>query len=181
MNTLKSASIVALACVLAACAGRGTATPDDADPTRVDSRDMTDTATGTTRGDGRGARIGGLEALEPDPADPVLSNMTIYFDFDRDNIRSEFIPTLDAHAAFLMENPRRRVRLEGHTDERGSREYNIGLGERRALSVRRYLLLQGVSADQLTTVSYGEERPAMLGSNEEAWARNRRVELVYRP
>jgi peptidoglycan-associated lipoprotein len=79
-----------------------------------------------------------------------------------------------------MENPRRRIRLEGHTDERGSREYNIGLGERRALSVRRYLLLQGVSSDQLTTVSYGEERPAVLGSNEQAWAQNRRVELVYR-
>ncbi|MCC5861975.1 MAG: peptidoglycan-associated lipoprotein Pal [Gammaproteobacteria bacterium] len=181
MNIWKTASVVALACVLAACAGRGTATPEDADTNRVGSRDMNGSATSATRGDGRGARIGDMEALEPDPADPVLSNMTIFFDFDRDNIRQEFIPTLDAHAAFLMENPRRRVRLEGHTDERGSREYNIGLGERRALSVRRYLLLQGVSADQLSTVSYGEERPAVLGSNEQAWSQNRRVELVYRP
>jgi len=72
------------------------------------------------------------------------------------------------------------VRLEGHTDERGSREYNIGLGERRAQAVRRALMLQGASANQLSTVSYGEERPAATGSDEESWRLNRRVELVYR-
>lgn len=180
MNMLKVLAVAVLAVAIAGCAGRGTTTADtDADATRVSARDAAGTG-GATRADGRDARFGGMEALEPDPADPVLSNMTIYFDFDRDVIRSEFTPILDAHARFLMENPRRRVRLEGHTDERGSREYNIGLGERRALSVRRYLLLQGVSADQVTTVSFGEERPAVLGSNEQAWAQNRRVELVYR-
>jgi len=75
--------------------------------------------------------------------------------------------------------PTARVRLEGHTDERGSREYNIGLGERRAQTVRRALLVQGVAEAQITTVSYGEERPAVEGSDEAAYAQNRRVELVY--
>ena len=84
-----------------------------------------------------------------------------------------------AHAAFLAKNPSQKVRLEGHADERGSREYNIGLGERRAQAVRRALMLQGVTENQITTVSYGEERPAVQGSDEAAYAKNRRVELVY--
>jgi peptidoglycan-associated lipoprotein len=84
-----------------------------------------------------------------------------------------------AHAKFLAAHPAARVRLEGHTDERGSREYNIGLGDRRAQSVRRALLLQGASDAQISTVSYGEERPAVLGHDEAAWAKNRRVEIVY--
>ena len=86
---------------------------------------------------------------------------------------------LAAHARYLVENPSRRVRLEGHADERGSREYNIGLGERRAQSVRRVLMLQGADGGQIVTVSFGEERPAAFGNTEEAWAQNRRVELVY--
>lgn len=178
MNMIKILLVAMLAFAVAACAGRGTTTDDAAtQPTATTPRTSEPLRTDP---DDRGPRFGGMEALEPDPADPVLSNMVIYFDFDRDSIRQEFTATLDAHAGFLMENPRRRVRLEGHTDERGSREYNIGLGERRALSVRRYLLLQGVAADQLTTVSYGEERPAQLGSSEQSYAENRRVELVYR-
>jgi peptidoglycan-associated lipoprotein len=177
-NMIKILLVALLAFAVMACAGRGTTTDDGAGQPSATAPRTSDPL--RTDPDGRGSRFGGMEAMEPDPSDPVLRNMTVYFDFDRDAIRSEFTATLDAHAGFLMENPRRRVRLEGHTDERGSREYNIGLGERRALSVRRYLLLQGVSADQLTTVSYGEERPAELGSNEQAYARNRRVELVYR-
>ncbi len=84
-----------------------------------------------------------------------------------------------AHAAYLVKFPTARVRLEGHTDERGSREYNIGLGERRAQTVRRALMVQGVAEAQITTVSYGEERPAVEGSDEAAFAQNRRVEMVH--
>jgi len=84
-----------------------------------------------------------------------------------------------AHAKYLASHGSARVRLEGHTDERGSREYNIGLGERRAQAVRRALLLQGASEGQISTVSYGEERPAVPGHDEAAWAKNRRVEIVY--
>jgi peptidoglycan-associated lipoprotein len=84
-----------------------------------------------------------------------------------------------AHAKYLAAHSGTRVRLEGHTDERGSREYNIGLGERRAQSVRRALLLQGAADAQISTVSYGEERPAAPGHDEAAWAKNRRVEIMY--
>ena len=118
--------------------------------------------------------------MEPGQGDGPLSRLVIYFDFDRSEIRSDFSDMLRAHGAFLAENTGRQVRLEGHADERGSREYNIGLGEQRAQAVRRVLMLQGASADQLGTVSYGEERPAALGGDENSYSLNRRVELVYR-
>ena len=105
----------------------------------------------------------------------------IFFDFDSSEIRDEYLPVVASHASYLVKYPSARVRIEGHTDERGSREYNIGLGERRAQSVRRALLAQGVADAQLTTVSYGEERPAVEGSDESAFAQNRRVELVHAP
>jgi peptidoglycan-associated lipoprotein len=109
---------------------------------------------------------------------PAASRI-IYFDFDSSEIRSEFNAALAEHARVLTQNPTVRVRLEGHTDERGSPEYNIGLGERRAQAVRRALMLQGAADAQVSTVSYGEERPAVAGQTEEAWAQNRRVEIVY--
>jgi peptidoglycan-associated lipoprotein len=86
---------------------------------------------------------------------------------------------ITAHAAYLAENPGLRVRLEGHADERGSREYNLGLGERRSQSVERLLVLNGAGGNQLETISFGEERPAALGHDENAWWQNRRVEIVY--
>jgi peptidoglycan-associated lipoprotein len=108
-----------------------------------------------------------------------LAQRVIYFDFDNAEIRPEFRDVVAAHAQSLSRSPNMKVRLEGHADERGSREYNIGLGERRAQSVRRALMLQGVGDGQIVTVSYGEERPAQAGSDEATWAKNRRVELVY--
>jgi peptidoglycan-associated lipoprotein len=113
-----------------------------------------------------------------DPNSP-LSNRVIYFDYDSASVRAEDQPILDAHAEYLGKNPNISVRLEGHTDERGSREYNLALGERRALSIRQLLMLQGASADQFRVTSFGEERPAVDGSDESAWAQNRRVEIVY--
>ena len=110
---------------------------------------------------------------------PAHVARVIYFDFDSSEIRPEFVSTIAAHAKALARNASVRIRLEGHTDERGSPEYNIGLGERRAQAVKRALLLQGVGDSQVATVSYGEERPAITGATEEAWARNRRVEFVY--
>lgn len=123
---------------------------------------------------------GGGNASSTGPEGLLLSQLLVYFDYDRSDIKPEFNAMLAAHGQYLAANPNVQVRLEGHTDERGSREYNIGLGERRAQAVRRALLLQGASASQITTVSYGEERPAVLGSDEEAWSLNRRVEIVYR-
>jgi peptidoglycan-associated lipoprotein len=110
-------------------------------------------------------------------AAPAASQI-IYFDFDSSDIRSEYTAMLAEQARALTRNASVRLRVEGHTDERGSREYNIGLGERRAQAVRRALLLQGVGEAQAPTVSFGEERPAVAGSSEEAYAKNRRVELV---
>jgi peptidoglycan-associated lipoprotein len=103
----------------------------------------------------------------------------IYFDFDKSNIRSEFLDTLTAHAKYLIAHPDQKMRIEGYTDERGTVEYNIALGDRRAQAVRRFLLFQGVTPDQLTTVSYGEAHPADPGHNEAAWSKNRRAVLVY--
>jgi peptidoglycan-associated lipoprotein len=119
----------------------------------------------------------GAEA--PGPQEGLLAKRTVYFDFDSSEIRGEGADIVAAHAKYLSKNTGLKVRLEGHTDERGSREYNIGLGERRAQAVRRALLLQGAAETQLSTVSYGEERPAAAGSDEAAWAKNRRVEIVY--
>ena len=110
-----------------------------------------------------------------------FSRKVIYFDFDKSEIKPEFAAVVAAHARNLSSHPNLRMKLEGNTDERGTREYNIGLGERRAQAVRRALMLQGVAESQLTTVSFGAERPAAEGDNEAAWAQNRRVELVYGP
>jgi peptidoglycan-associated lipoprotein len=129
----------------------------------------------TTVNAGGGTTAGG--ALGPDG--PLGSQRVIYFDFDSSDIRNEYVDVIAAHGRFLAGNATVRVRLEGHSDERGSREYNIGLGERRAQTVRRALALQGVQESQLTTVSYGEERPAAAGSDENAYSKNRRVEIVY--
>jgi peptidoglycan-associated lipoprotein len=105
----------------------------------------------------------------------------IYFDFDKSEIRPEFAGIITATSQNLTSHPNLKLKLEGNTDERGTREYNIGLGERRAQAVRRALLLQGVAENQVTTVSFGAERPAVEGDDEAAWSKNRRVELVYLP
>ena len=103
----------------------------------------------------------------------------IYFDYDTSELRPEFLEIVAQHGRFLSENPDASVRLEGHTDERGTREYNIGLGEARATSVFRMLQLQGVAQQQLRVVSYGEELPVDEGHNSDAWAKNRRVNVIY--
>ena len=110
-----------------------------------------------------------------------LARKVIYFDFDKSEIKPEFADVVAAHARNLTSHPNLKMKLEGNTDERGTREYNIGLGERRAQAVRRALMLQGVAQSQITTVSFGAERPAVDGDTEAAWAQNRRVELVYGP
>jgi peptidoglycan-associated lipoprotein len=113
--------------------------------------------------------------------EPKLTDTrVIYFDFDRSEVRREDRPVVQAHAEWLADTGG-RVRLEGHADERGSREYNIGLGERRAQAIRQALMLQGVQGSQIETLSYGEERPANRGQGEFAWQQNRRVEIVYLP
>jgi len=113
-----------------------------------------------------------------DPNNP-LSKRTVYFMLDSSEVMPDFIPVISAHAQYLIANPVQRITLEGHGDERGSREYNIALGEQRAKSVAGMMKVQGVSESQLEIVSYGEEKPSAYGSDEEAWEKNRRVEIVY--
>jgi peptidoglycan-associated lipoprotein len=134
--------------------------------------------TDTSGVDDPNATVGDTDA-SMGPSGELLSKRIVYFDLDRAEIRGDSQGVVAAHAAYLAKNPNQKVRLEGHADERGSREYNIGLGERRGQSVRRALALQGVAETQLSTVSYGEERPAAAGSDEQAYALNRRVEIVY--
>lgn len=124
-----------------------------------------------------GMPLTAMEMLQKDEG--ALSNRTIYFEFDSAKLTSESIEILETHGNFIAGNGEVSVRLEGHADERGSREYNIALGDRRAQSVRRVLLFQGASSDQVETVSYGEEQPVMSGHDEESWGKNRRVEMIY--
>jgi len=106
-------------------------------------------------------------------------NRLIYFDYDKSDIKVEYRTLLEAHARYLAANPQFRARLEGHADERGSREYNLALGERRAYSVQRMMTIYGSSAGQMDMFSYGEEKPMRAEHSESAWSENRRVEIVY--
>ncbi len=173
MNTvMRFAALVMMAALVAACAREVTPEPAPPEPTpppaperpvetdRLDPRDFTD-------------------ARNLDNPDSLLSQRVIYFEFDRSNVRAQFRPIVDAHAAYLRGNPSARVILEGHTDERGSREYNLGLGERRGNSVYEILRASNVPSRQIEVVSYGEERPVCRESNEDCWQRNRRTEIVY--
>jgi len=112
-------------------------------------------------------------------AGPINVARLIYFDYDSYVIKPEFQSMLESHARFLKANTRRKVSIEGHTDERGGREYNLALGQRRSEAVRRALGLLGVPDTQIEAVSFGKEKPVALGSNEAAWAQNRRAEIVY--
>lgn len=131
---------------------------------------------------GSDAGAGGARGIGADGMGAgAAGRQVIYFDFDKSEIRAEYADIVKTAAQNLSAHPILKIKLEGNTDERGTREYNIGLGERRAQAVRRALMLQGVSETQITTVSFGAERPAVEGDDESAWAQNRRVELVYLP
>lgn len=127
--------------------------------------------------------IDGLQdGLDVDPesiAGRAPQERVIYFDYDQAELRPEFLDIVAQHGRYLAQNPDGNVRLEGHTDERGSREYNIALGEERAKTVSRMLQLQGVAPNQVRTVSYGEELPVDEAHNNQAWAKNRRVNVIY--
>ncbi|MEJ2576217.1 MAG: peptidoglycan-associated lipoprotein Pal [Gammaproteobacteria bacterium] len=167
---------VALAAALLAAGCSSTGGRDDA-AASVEDRGG---AYGSGDAQTSGMRPGGSWAGSPlDNPDSPLYSKVIYFDFDQSDIRPEYHDMLRAHADYLLQNAQAVLTVEGHADERGSREYNIALGERRAKAVVRFLEAEGVSAGQLNTVSYGEERPADAGYGEASWSLNRRAELVY--
>lgn len=187
MNILPSARLLGVAvatALLAACAS----TPLD---TKTDPAPIRD---GSTAAAGGGAATG--TAVDPRAVQPVdttggrgdplndpggaLAKRSIFFDFDQFVVRADFTPVIEAHGRYLAANKSRSIKLEGNADERGSREYNLALGQKRAEAVRSRLKLLGVADSQMETVSFGEEKPRATGHDEAAWAENRRVDIVYR-
>jgi peptidoglycan-associated lipoprotein len=175
------AFLLAGAVLLAGCPKKNTTQQPPTAGTQVGSGASTNAngAGASTSGGAYGNGANGANAAGSNGAGG--SRNIIYFDFDKSDIKPEFADIVKTNAANLTAHPNLKLKLEGNTDERGTREYNIGLGERRAQAVRRALMLQGVSESQLTTVSFGSERPAVEGDDESAWAQNRRVELVPQP
>lgn len=185
LRTLFLALVFAL---LAGCGSRGGVSPqpDAAEPfPAAETQGMQDTDQSGTPGEttGAGAESFGVgdDGAISSAALPDLSELgtVVYFGFDDDNLQPEFRDLVLAHARYLVANPTQTVLLEGHTDERGTREYNLALGERRAKSVRNLLLLEGVPASRIRLVSYGEERAANPSHTDAAWEENRRVEFKY--
>ncbi|MGH8737570.1 MAG: peptidoglycan-associated lipoprotein Pal [Burkholderiales bacterium] len=109
----------------------------------------------------------------------ILAKRSIYFDFDKSNIKADFRPLVEAHAGYMTGHASATMRIEGNCDERGSREYNLALGQRRADSLRKAMVLLGVSDTRIETISWGEEKPRAMGHNEAAWSQNRRDDIIY--
>lgn len=180
MEMLKFGKVAVLAAALAVAAGCSSKGGDAAGEgaganTGIDPNAAYGAGSGSGYGTGSGYGSGSGRGGMYDEA-TLRSMTTFYFEYDSSDLKQEAMQALDVHARDLKGNGA-RVILEGHADERGTREYNMALGERRAKAVQHYLVLQGVSPAQLELVSYGEERPAVTGNSEEAWAQNRRVEL----
>lgn len=174
-------SVLALTGLLAACSSTPVVAPGDdpvGDEVFSGSQDAGTGAAAQGLGADGGMRGQAMNPYTADPANPLYEKV-IYFEYDSAQVRESDQAVLANHAAFLAANPGIHITLEGHADERGSREYNIGLGDRRAQSVKRLMALQGASAGQIGIVSYGEEKPAVEGHGEAVWAQNRRVEIVY--
>ncbi|MDJ0760328.1 MAG: peptidoglycan-associated lipoprotein Pal [Woeseiaceae bacterium] len=174
MKLIKATAAASLL-VLAACGGNTIPDPDP-DGTVYGSDSGSDADTFGSGDDGMSG--GGFVGDDSNGMSGELTNV-IYFEFDSSEVSADSTDVVLRHAMQLADDQRLTVRLEGHADERGSREYNIGLGERRAQAVRQILLLQGATPAQISTVSFGEERPADFGSDESAYALNRRVVFTY--
>lgn len=134
--------------------------------------------TGAGVGEGRPATDPWAQLRDPAPGNR-LKDRSIYYDFDRYDIKDEYMPLVEAHSRFLMQYPDIRIVVQGNCDDRGSREYNLALGQRRADSVKRAMVLLGVNDRQVESVSFGAEKPVALGRDEESWAKNRRSDIVY--
>jgi peptidoglycan-associated lipoprotein len=166
MNKTVRVALVALLCVgAAACSKKQEVKPQQP----VDQTPVATTQPSTS----------GKYTPEDLDRDACLRQRVVYFDFDKDEIKPEFQQIMACHAKYLQDRPTAQVRLEGNTDERGTREYNLGLGERRGNAVSSALTAAGGSASQLNVISYGKEKPVCREHNEDCWGKNRRVEIVY--
>ena len=168
MNNTTRILVAALLCATAVACSKKVKEVPPAEPTPVEQPPVTQPPV---------AKTGfGPEDLD---TDACLRQRVVYFDFDQDALRPEFQAIVACHAKYLQDRPSSRMTLEGNADERGSREYNQGLGERRGNAVSSAIQANGGSGGQVTVVSYGEERPTCTDSTEDCWAKNRRVEIVY--
>ena len=167
MNTTTRVLLTALMCTAAVACSKKV---KEAPPPQAEAAPPAATQPATTTGAYTPADL---------DTDSCLRTRVVYFDFDQETVRPEFEAAMACHAKYLGDRPSSRMNLEGHADERGSREYNMGLAERRGNAVSSALQANGGSGSQISVISYGEERPACTASSEDCWAKNRRVEIVY--
>jgi peptidoglycan-associated lipoprotein len=174
-KTVKALAVALPMLALAACSSNS----ETEEQSQVDTNTQTTTSVEDNVQVTAAQRAAEIEEQKRQQMEKLRSEQIVYFDFDTSTVSSQFASILDAHATFLNTNSNVSVLVEGHADERGTPEYNIALGERRAKAVVTYLENLGVSASQLSTVSYGEEKPMVKSRNEDAFAKNRRAVLVY--
>ena len=177
--TLAAATFLLAACETASTISEEAASSADSGATSASSS-STSTASEASSSSSSSSSAASAEATALEQARGELMTIgdTVLFGFDSSALSADAMATLDKQAAFLNAKPALRVKIEGHADERGTREYNLALGERRASATRDYLVARGVDGSRIRIVSYGKERPAVVGSNEEAWAKNRRSVTV---
>lgn len=169
-------AIAAMGVILIGCASQQPEDTTEPEVIEVDTSTESGTDSSTSTGVTDESSYQGAELDDPNS---LLSDRFVYFEFNKSDVRPEDRPVIEAHANYLQRNSGATLSLEGHADERGTREYNSALGERRAKAVRNLMSIQGGSGQQIRTVSWGEERPLDRGHDEAAWAQNRRVEIVY--
>lgn len=185
MRGSKFLQVMGVACVLGVSACSTTPPEEPAEPvetvteTAAPAPEPVEPPASTTYGADAGTTAGGEATTPVDPDAMLLAKKVVYFDFDKAVLKPEAFEVLKAHARRLVSDGRMVIRLEGHADERGTREYNLALGERRGNAVAKFLRVNGVSSSQMDIVSYGEEKPIAFGQTEQAWAQNRRVEISY--
>jgi peptidoglycan-associated lipoprotein len=175
MNTTSRVLLTAILCVTAAACTKKVKEDPNTGATPSTPGSTTPSGIGSTTG----PSTGGLYGPGDLDTDGCLRQRVVYFDLDQDALKPEFQNIVACHAKYLRDRPSARMTLEGNADERGSREYNLGLGERRGNAVSSSVQANGGGGSQITVVSYGEERPTCTDSSEDCWGRNRRVEIVY--
>jgi peptidoglycan-associated lipoprotein len=183
-TTMRAILIAFIAAALAACSSTPT---DEQTPAGVEDRQPAPVQPGAQTQPVQRPPVSGVDLTKPKPVarspltDPasILSKRSIYYDLDRYDIKEEYRSLVEAHARYLRDNRNAKMLIQGNTDERGSREYNLALGQRRAEGVKKMLILLGASEAQVEAVSLGEEKPKAEGSNEAAWAQNRRSDMLY--
>ena len=165
-----------IAILAAACASE---TPKNAAPVTEGGKS---TGAATSQGTGSTTTPSATSSIQGNPLhDPnnILSKRSVYFDFDSNVVKDEYRPLVQAHARYMVDHPDTRIRIEGNCDERGSREYNLALGQRRAEAVKKIMTVLGVPDNRIETTSFGEEKPVALGHDEASWAKNRRADIKY--